>query len=132
MGWRATHTQVVWPLVTVTLPFTRTAPAQAGALAALDQEPESRRRAQLAVAERERLTAGLRRPELGLASSFANFVWLPHGHGSPEYAAACPEAEWSVRRIAGEGVRVMVGLAEGNQAVLEVASIYCSGQARLC
>lgn len=130
VGWCAAHPEVVATLEAVALPFTLTAPAQAGALAALEQEPELRRRAQLVVAERERLTAGLRQLGLAVPSSFANFVWLPLMDGSAEFAAACSRVGVSVRCFAGEGVRVTVGLPEENQAVLEGASIYCNGRAR--
>ena len=79
------------------------------------------------MAERQRLTAGLRQLGLEVPPSHANFVWLPLGEGSSEFAAACSRAGVSVRCFAGEGVRVTVGLAEENRAVLEAATAYVRG-----
>ncbi len=127
VGWCTAHPDVVATLEAVAIPFTLTAPAQAGAIAALELEGELRRRAQLLVAERQRLTAGLRQLGLEVPPSHANFVWLPLGEGSSEFAAACSRAGVSVRCFAGEGVRVTVGLAEENRAVLEAATAYVRG-----
>ncbi len=124
VGWCTAHPDVVGSLEAVALPFTLTAPAQAGAIAALDLEGELRLRAQRLVSERQRLTAGLRQLGLEVPPSHANFVWLPLGEGSSEFAAVCSQAGVSVRCFTGEGVRVTVGLLEENQAVLEAAAAY--------
>ena len=124
VGWCAAHPQVVATLEAVALPFTLTAPAQAGALAALGLEAELSRRAGLLVAERDRLATSLRELGFPVPTSRANFLWLPLGERSSEFASACSGAGVSVRCFAGEGVRVTVGLPEENQAVLEAAAAY--------
>ncbi|MGC8472991.1 MAG: aminotransferase class I/II-fold pyridoxal phosphate-dependent enzyme, partial [Candidatus Dormibacteria bacterium] len=127
VGWCTAHPEVVATLEAVAIPFTLTAPAQAGALAALGLEEELRRRAQLLVAEREQLTASLRKAGFQVPTSRANFLWLPLGQRSSEFALACSGAGVSVRCFPGEGVRVTVGLPEENQAVLEAAAAYLRG-----
>ncbi len=129
VGWCAAHPQVVETLERIALPFTLTAPAEAGALAALDLEAELARRVQTIIKEREELTDGLRRLGLTVPRSRANFVWLPLGARAQEFAAACSNSGVSVRCFAGEGVRVTVGLAEENRAVLEAAASFARGVA---
>jgi histidinol-phosphate aminotransferase len=124
VGWCAAHPQVVETLERVALPFTLTAPAQAGAGAALDLEAELQERVEIIVGERERLSAALRELGLPVPLSRANFVWLPLGDRSDDFATSCARAGVSVRCFAGEGVRVTVGLAEENQAVLAAAAAY--------
>ena len=51
----------------------------------------------------------------------ANFVWLPLGERTSDFAAACAEAGVVVRPFAGEGVRVTIGETEGNDLFLETA-----------
>ena len=128
VGWCAAHPEVVATLEAVALPFTLTAPAQAGALAALGMEAELSRRAGLLVAERDRLATRLRELGFPVPTSRANFLWLPLGESSSEFASACSSAGVSVRCFAGEGVRVTVGLPEENQAVLEAAAAYLRGR----
>ncbi|MDQ1746188.1 MAG: histidinol-phosphate aminotransferase [Frankiaceae bacterium] len=104
------------------VPFSVSALAQEAAIAALGDTEEVRRRAALTVAERARVTAALRDGGYDVPDSQANFVWLPLGERSAEFAAACAEAGVLVRPFAGEGVRVTIGLDAENDRFLEVAS----------
>jgi len=103
------------------VPFSVSALAQESAIAALGDTDEVRRRAALTVAERERVTAALRSAGYDVPESQANFVWLPLGAASADFAAACAAAGVLVRPFAGEGVRVTIGLDTENDRLLDVA-----------
>jgi histidinol-phosphate aminotransferase len=102
-------------------PFSTSSVAQAAALAALRQSDEMQRRADQVVAERERLLPALRKLCAEVPESQANFVWLPLGDGSLEFAAACERAGVIVRPFGGDGVRVTVGTPEENDRFLAAA-----------
>jgi len=104
------------------VPFSVSALAQEAAIAALGDTDEVRRRAALTVAERARVTAALRDAGYDVPDSQANFVWLPLGERSADFAAACAQEGVLVRPFAGEGVRVTIGLDTENDRLIEVAS----------
>jgi histidinol-phosphate aminotransferase len=54
----------------------------------------------------------------------ANFVWLPLGDRSEDFAAACDAAGVSVRPYAPDGVRVTIADPEANDAFLAAAASY--------
>jgi histidinol-phosphate aminotransferase len=105
----------------VITPFSTSAAAQAAALAALQAQDEMARRAAMVVAERERLLTGVRKLVADVPETQANFVWLPLGERSAEFAAGCERAGVIVRAFPGDGVRVTVGLPEENDAFLAAA-----------
>jgi len=53
--------------------------------------------------------------------SQANFVWLPLGDGTVDWAAGCEERKVIVRAFAGSGVRVTIGTPEENDRLLSAA-----------
>ena len=103
------------------VPFSVSGLAQAAALAALGEREEVQRRAKLTVAERDRVHATLVDAGYVVPPSQANFVWLPLGEASQDFAAACLDQRVIVRPFAGEGVRVTIGTEQENDAFLEVA-----------
>ena len=105
----------------VVTPFSTSAAAQAAALAALRASEEMRRRAALVVAERERVLAAVRKLQPDVPESQANFVWLPLGDRSAEFAAACERSRVIVRAFQGDGVRVTIGTPQENDAFLAAA-----------
>ena len=109
---------VVVAAVNATLiPFAVNGPAQAAALAALEQRDEVARRCAMVIAERGRVAQVLRRSGLGLPASQANFWWLPSGNRSRDLALAL-ERRGVVVRPFPTGIRVTVGLAEENELFL--------------
>lgn len=76
------------------------------------------------VAERERVLRGL--TELGwqYPETQANFVWLPLGEHSEQFARVCDENALSVRRFGAEGVRVSFGEPEANTRFLELCASF--------
>jgi histidinol-phosphate aminotransferase len=105
----------------VVTPFSINAAAQAAALAALDQETEMRRRADLVIAERTRVYDALRGMGQDVPQTQANFVWLPLGNDAVPFAQVCEVNGVIVRPFAGDGVRVTIGTAEENDAFLNAA-----------
>jgi histidinol-phosphate aminotransferase len=108
----------------VTTPFSTSMVAQAAAVAALRAEDEMTRRAALVVAERERVQAALSKLFDDVPPSQANFVWLPLGEQAVAFATACEEAGVIVRPFPGDGVRITIGTAEQNDALLAAADTY--------
>ncbi len=121
IGWAVADPRVVATLRRVALPFALTAMAEAAGLAALERPADMEARVRATVAERGRVLAALRGAGLAVPESSANFVWLPLGAASAEFAAACSAGGLSVRCFVGEGVRVTVGAPQENDAFLAVA-----------
>jgi histidinol-phosphate aminotransferase len=110
----------------VSLPFGVSLPAQAAVLASLDAEAALLERVALIVSARERLVSGLCELGFDVPDTQANFVWLPAGRRTAEYADTFSEAGLMVRPYAagnaGDGIRITVGEPEANQRVLQVAA----------
>jgi histidinol-phosphate aminotransferase len=102
-------------------PFGVSDVAQAAALASLESDAELAERVEAIVSERERVLAALRDQGWVVPDSHANFVWLPLGEQSTEFA----EHVWplSVRPFP-EGVRVTIAAPEINDAFLERAASF--------
>jgi histidinol-phosphate aminotransferase len=105
------------------VPFAVSTVAQAAALASL--EPQAERQLMTRVAdiasERTRVHASLLEMGYEVPPSQANFVWLPLGDATTEWAAGCEERRVIVRGFAGAGVRVTIGSAEENDGFLSAA-----------
>jgi histidinol-phosphate aminotransferase len=101
-----------------TVPFSVSMVAQAAAVAALASEDEVRRRVAAVVAERDRLTDGLRARGFDVPGSQANFVWLPTGEATAGLAAALEARGVITRPFAGEGIRVTVGAPDEDDVLL--------------
>jgi histidinol-phosphate aminotransferase len=121
MGFMIASPEVAAAVRKVVTPFSTSAVAQAAALAALDATEEMRRRCELVVAERARVTEAVRKWVPDVPSSQANFVWLPLGERSAPFAAKCAEGRVIVRPFPGEGVRVTIGTPDENDTFLAVA-----------
>jgi histidinol-phosphate aminotransferase len=105
----------------VITPFSTSGVAQAAALAALDAPAEVRRRCDLVIAERDRVTEAVRKLVPEVPESQANFVWLPLGDRSAAFGAACEARGVIVRPFPGDGVRVTIGTPAENDAFLAAA-----------
>ncbi|MCF3961001.1 histidinol-phosphate transaminase [Streptomyces fuscigenes] len=108
------------------VPFGVNSAAQVAAVASLGAEAEAEllQRVDALAKERDRLEGALRDAGLRVPPSQANFVWLPLGERTGEFAAACARAGVEVRAFPGEGARVTVGEAAANDIVLRVAAAY--------
>ncbi|EGD53464.1 putative aminotransferase [Gordonia neofelifaecis NRRL B-59395] len=108
VGYAVGDPQVITALNKVHVPFTVSTVAQAAAIASLRAQDELLARTDAVVAERERVTAELRRLGYRVPPSQANFVWLMLGDDAIPFATASAEAGVIVRPFAGDGVRVTV------------------------
>jgi histidinol-phosphate aminotransferase len=106
------------------VPFAVTSIAQAAALASLEPQAEKEllERVSVLAAERERVHAGLIDLGYPVPPSQANFVWLPLGDATVEWAAGCEERKVIVRGFAGSGARVTIGTPEENDRFLAAAA----------
>jgi histidinol-phosphate aminotransferase len=121
VGFLVAQPDVATAIRKVLTPFSTSLVAQAAALAALDQEPEVRRRCADVIGERDRVTEALRKLLPDVPASQANFVWLPLGERSAAFAAACETRGIIVRPFQPEGVRVTIGTPAENDAFLAAA-----------
>ncbi|RZU50577.1 histidinol-phosphate aminotransferase [Krasilnikovia cinnamomea] len=121
MGFLVAQPEVAATIRKVVTPFSTNLLAQAAALAALDAEDEVTRRCALIIAERDRITEALRKLQLEVPASQANFVWLPLGDRAAAFGAACEARGVIVRAFQPDGVRVTIGTPEENDAFLAAA-----------
>jgi len=99
-------------------PFAVSGPAQAAAVASLGALSEVQARVAKVTAERARLVAALRSRGMVVADSDANFVWLPLGQQSQQFAASCERAGVLVRPFHPDGVRVTIGSSSDDDKFL--------------
>jgi histidinol-phosphate aminotransferase len=121
VGYLIAHERVAAAARATMLPFSVNALAQAAALASLAAEDELLERVELVLKERDRVRAELLSQGWTVPPSEANFVWLPLGAESADFAVACDQAGVAVRPFAGDGARVSVGDPAANDAFLAVA-----------
>jgi histidinol-phosphate aminotransferase len=103
------------------LPFGVSNVAQVAAVASLEAADELLERVEALVVERQRVVRALNDLGWSLPQAEGNFVWLPLGDDSAEFAARCDDRGVSVRPFQGDGVRVSVGEPEANDLFLSVA-----------
>jgi histidinol-phosphate aminotransferase len=127
VGYAVARDEVAAALRAVSLPFGVSGVAQAAAVASLEAEPELLERVAALVAERTRVADGLRDAGWQLPDAQGNFVWLPLGDRTLDFAAAAGEAGLSVRPFAGDGARVSIGEVEANTRFVEVAAAFRTG-----
>jgi histidinol-phosphate aminotransferase len=108
------------------LPFGVSVPAQAAVIASLAAEKALLERVDLIVTARAAMVAELRALEFDVPEAQGNFVWLPAGPSTLEYAETFATGGVMVRPYAagdpGDGVRITVGEPAANRLVLEIAA----------
>lgn len=124
VGYAVAQQPIAAALRAVSLPFGVSSVAQAAAIASLDAEPALMERVGLLVAERDRVTGGLREAGWDVPDAQGNFVWLELGDRTLDFAAAAGEAGLAVRPFAGEGVRASIGEEEANGRLVELAATF--------
>jgi histidinol-phosphate aminotransferase len=121
VGYAVGAPDVIVALEKVYVPFTVSSVAQAAAIASLDAAGELLARTDAVVAERTRVSAGLRAAGFTLPPTQANFVWLPLGPRTADFAEQAANARIVVRPYGTDGVRVTVASPEENDALLRFA-----------
>jgi histidinol-phosphate aminotransferase len=105
------------------VPFAVTTVAQEAALASLEPaaEDQLRMRTEEVARERVRVRDALRECGYDVPPTEANFVWVPLGDRTLDWAAGCEERRVIVRPFAGAGARVTVSTPAENDAFLAAA-----------
>ncbi|WBB77302.1 histidinol-phosphate transaminase [Micromonospora sp. WMMD882] len=108
----------------VQVPFGVSSVAQAAALASLDAEDDVVERCRTIVRERTRVRRLLHDAGHRVPPSQGNFLWLPFGDRSADFAAHCRDNGIAVRVFGDDGVRVTIGTATENDAFVAAARTY--------
>jgi histidinol-phosphate aminotransferase len=103
------------------VPFGVSNIAQAAAVASLEHETELFKRVDEVIAERRWFESELATLGFKLPPSQANFVWLPLGDRTEEFANRSEGIAVSIRPFAGEGVRISIGERQALERVIELA-----------
>ncbi|MDT7670002.1 MAG: histidinol-phosphate aminotransferase [Pseudonocardiales bacterium] len=121
VGYAVGDPSVIGALRKVYPAFSVNSLAQAAASAALDCLPELLGTCAEVTEERTRVRDELLALGFEVPASQANFVWLPLGERTTEFAAHCERERVILRPFAGDGVRVTVAGADENDAFLAAA-----------
>src|SRR4029453_15466499 len=126
VGYAVAHTPVADALRATAHPFSISDVAQQAAIASLAARDELLDGVAALVLERDRVTAALRAQGWDLPEAQGNFVWLPLGPRTPEFAVACERAGIVVRPFGGDtpaaGARGEVGEPEASDRLLAVCA----------
>lgn len=121
VGYSISHPNITQYLRVGATPFAVTAIAQQAAIASIEHNDAVMERVQHLVDERERVVTELTNQGWWIPDTYANFVWLPLGEHTAEFAALAEENALSVRPFAGEGVRVSIGEDDANTRFIKIA-----------
>ncbi len=102
------------------VPFSVSTVAQAAAIASLAAEDELLARCREIVVERDRVLAALRQLDVEVPDSQTNFLWLPLGEQTMDFAGRCERSGIIVRPFPGDGARVTIGAPAENDAFLAI------------
>lgn len=131
IGYAVAHPPVAAALRKTALPFAVTDLAQQAALASLDAGEELAVRVKDLVEQRARVVEALRGQGWALPQTQqGNFVWLPLGEDSLDFAARADAAGLAVRPFDGDGVRVTIGEPEADDVLLALAGAYLAERAQ--
>jgi histidinol-phosphate aminotransferase len=103
------------------VPFGVSNIAQVAAVASLEHEAELFIRVDEVIAERTWFESELTKLGFTLPRSQANFVWLPIGERTEEFARRSEGIAVSIRPFPGEGVRISIGERPALERVIEIA-----------
>ncbi len=121
VGYAVGDPELITALGKVYVPFTVSTISQAAAIASVQAAGELVGRTDAVVAERARVSAELADLGYRFPASQANFVWLPLGRRTPDFAAGAADAGVLVRPYGSDGARVTIGAPAENDAFLRFA-----------
>ncbi|MGW6692842.1 histidinol-phosphate transaminase [Rhodococcus sp. NPDC054953] len=122
VGYAVGDPEIVAALSKVHLPFAVSSIAQTAAIASLAVEDALLARTDTVVAERTRVRDALLAAGYEVPPSNANFLWLPLGACTTEFAEGSISEGVVLRPFAGDGVRVTIGDPVENDAFLAFAT----------
>ena len=120
VGYAVGPTAIIRELRKAQLPFGVTSMAEQAAIASLGGESELLRRVNVLVLERSCVQEAIRTMDFEIPDAQGNFIWLPLGVRTDEFAEKTAEAGVVVRPFSGEGVRVTIGEPFANDRWLAV------------
>lgn len=122
VGYAIAQPPVIEALNKTALPFGVSVIAQAAAAASLADDSELRARVDALVTQRTQVIDGLRDAGVEVLASEANFIWLPLGDATEDFAQRSEAAGLTVRAFPGEGVRVTIAETAANDRFIEFAA----------
>ena len=121
VGYAVAHPEVITALSKVRIAFAVSTIAQQAALASLEASAELLARTDALIAERDRVRDALVSGGYDVGVSQSNFIWLPLGERSGEFASGAAEQGVLLRSYGNDGVRVTIGDPHENDAFLKFA-----------
>lgn len=121
VGYAVADPEVITALSKVRIAFAVSTIAQQAALASLEASAELLARTDALIAERDRVRDALVSGGYDVGVSQSNFVWLPLGERSGEFASGAAEQGVLLRSYGNDGVRVTIGDPHENDAFLKFA-----------
>ena len=123
VGYAIAHPDVISSIRAVLPTFPVSQPAVAAAKAALSYVSGHANTVANIFAQRHAVTTALREAGYPVEESHANFIWLPLGTGSSDFATTCLRSGIIVRPFGDEGVRITVGQDGLAEAVIGAVGI---------
>jgi len=108
------------------VPFGVSNIAQVAAVASLENESELFERVEDVITERRWFESELAALGFNLAPSQANFVWIPLGDRTEEFAKRSEGIAVSIRPFPGEGIRISIGERQALERIIELAKEFVS------
>lgn len=127
VGYSIAGQEITQHLRKVAVPFGVSAVAEAAAVASLRSSQEIAERVDRLVDERQRVRAALTEAGWDVPDAQGNFIWLPLGDRSADFAHQAGVQALSVRAFQGDGVRASIGEAEANDRFIELCRTYRFG-----
>lgn len=124
VGYAIGSPEVAQALRKVCSPFSVSAVAQAGAIAALDNAELMLAACADVITERVRVRDALLEMGYTVPPTQSNFVWLSLGERATAFAEHCLDHKTVVRPFNGDGVRVTVSTPEENDVFLDAARAF--------
>jgi histidinol-phosphate aminotransferase len=124
IGYCVAPEEVATGLRKAATPFGVSDIAQQAAIASLGCFEELQERVDALIGERQRVLDALRSQGWDVPDTQANFVWMPLGEDTVDFAEACSSAGLVVRPFPGEGARCTIGETEANDRLVEVAASF--------
>lgn len=121
VGYAVADPEVISALSKVRIAFAVSTIAQQAALASLEASAELLARTDALIAERDRVRDALVSGGYDVGVSQSNFIWLPLGERSGEFASGAAEQGVLLRSYGNDGVRVTIGDPHENDAFLKFA-----------
>ncbi|MFI7167870.1 histidinol-phosphate transaminase [Rhodococcoides fascians] len=121
VGYAVADPEVITALSKVRIAFAVSTIAQQAALASLEASAELLARTDALITERDRVRDALVSGGYDVGVSQSNFIWLPLGERSAEFASGAAEQGVLLRSYGNDGVRITIGDPHENDAFLKFA-----------